>query len=69
MAEEADLDFDAADAGASTTFPMQAGNIRKGGHLVYGSLAYWVHRWVSRCATQVLGRIDRGLGMQQILAE
>ena len=34
MAEEADLDFDAADAGASLTFPMQAGNIRKGGHLV-----------------------------------
>uniref|UniRef100_A0A7S3UHX2 Eukaryotic translation initiation factor 5A n=1 Tax=Picocystis salinarum TaxID=88271 RepID=A0A7S3UHX2_9CHLO len=34
MADEADLQFESADAGASTTFPMQAGNIRKNGHIV-----------------------------------
>ena len=33
-AEEADLAFESADSGASTTFPMQAGLIRKGGHIV-----------------------------------
>jgi translation initiation factor 5A len=31
---EADLQFEHADAGASTTYPMEAGKVRKGGHLV-----------------------------------
>ena len=36
MAEvhEADLEFEATDAGASTTYPTEAGKVRKGGHLV-----------------------------------
>mmetsp|Transcript_33590 Transcript_33590/g.95018 ORF Transcript_33590/g.95018 Transcript_33590/m.95018 type:complete len:166 (-) Transcript_33590:259-756(-) len=29
-----DVTFDSADAGSSTTFPVQAGSIRKGGHIV-----------------------------------
>merc|ERR1712087_708864 len=31
--EEVDTTFESADAGASTTYPMQAGSIRKGGHI------------------------------------
>lgn len=31
---EADLQFENADAGASTTYPTEAGKVRKGGHLV-----------------------------------
>eukprot|EP00892_Ulva_mutabilis_P011259 jgi/Ulvmu1/8505/UM044_0039.1 len=31
---EADLQFENTDAGASTTYPNEAGKIRKGGHLV-----------------------------------
>lgn len=31
---EADLEFDNTDAGASTTYPNEAGKVRKGGHLV-----------------------------------
>lgn len=36
MAEvhEADLEFENTDAGASTTYPTEAGKVRKGGHLV-----------------------------------
>jgi translation initiation factor 5A len=29
-----DYDFEGGDAGASTTYPMEAGQIRKGGHIV-----------------------------------
>jgi len=32
--QEEDFTIDTTDAGASTTFPMQAGLIRKGGHIV-----------------------------------
>ena len=32
--EHHDVHFESADAGASKTFPMQAGSIRKGGHIV-----------------------------------
>lgn len=32
--EEHDVHFEAADAGASTTFPQQAGTIRKNGFIV-----------------------------------
>jgi hypothetical protein len=31
---EADLQFENTDAGASTTYPNEAGKVRKGGHLV-----------------------------------
>lgn len=31
---EADLQFENTDAGASTTYPTEAGKVRKGGHLV-----------------------------------
>lgn len=31
---EADLEFENTDAGASTTYPTEAGKVRKGGHLV-----------------------------------
>lgn len=31
---EADLHFENTDAGASTTYPNEAGKVRKGGHLV-----------------------------------
>jgi translation initiation factor 5A len=34
MADLDDYDFDGTDAGASTTFPMEAGQIKKGGHCV-----------------------------------
>jgi hypothetical protein len=37
MAEEvheADLQFENTDAGASKTYPTEAGKVRKGGHLV-----------------------------------
>merc|ERR1719401_3090090 len=34
MAEEADEEFDTADAGSSQTYPQQAGEIKKGSHLM-----------------------------------
>mmetsp|Transcript_31439 Transcript_31439/g.38029 ORF Transcript_31439/g.38029 Transcript_31439/m.38029 type:complete len:158 (-) Transcript_31439:240-713(-) len=34
MADEEVEEFEGADAGAATTYPMQAGSIRKGGHIV-----------------------------------
>jgi len=33
ISQEVDTTFESADAGASTTYPMQAGSIRKGGHI------------------------------------
>merc|ERR1711977_738497 len=34
MAEEADEEFDTADAGSSDTYPTQAGELRKGSHVM-----------------------------------
>merc|ERR1719356_778538 len=34
MADEEELTFDSAESGASATYPMQAGEIRKGSHLM-----------------------------------
>merc|ERR1712205_112827 len=34
MADEDDQTFESTDAGASTTYPMEAGQIRKGGHIM-----------------------------------
>ena len=35
MSDDEDVEqFETADSGASTTFPMQAGNVRKGGFMV-----------------------------------
>merc|ERR1712186_253408 len=34
MSDEHDTEFDSADSGASATYPMQAGEIRKGSHLM-----------------------------------
>jgi len=34
MADEQDFSFDSADAGASTTYPMQCSALRQGGHVV-----------------------------------
>jgi len=35
MSDEEDVEqFETADSGASTTIPMQAGNVRKGGFMV-----------------------------------
>merc|ERR1712115_731712 len=34
MAEEADEEFDTADAGSSHTYPLQAGELRKGSHVM-----------------------------------
>ena len=61
---EADLQFENTDAGASTTYPNEAGKVRKGGHLVirgrpckarsrlslvFSCIAYHPERMTLRC--------------------